>query len=81
VKVSRDRLIGWLCVLRMQFNAEQCIRMPRGVQAQLIEEGWLEVDTEEDWEGHRASQITQKGVDVSDMHGADWGIAVLLEAE
>lgn len=77
--ITEDRLIGWLCILRNQFdkNIRASLMIPDVVSAELAKRGWLELQTEEDWEGLHDALFTDEGKRVSDLNAAEWGIDAL----
>jgi hypothetical protein len=69
--ISKDRLIGWLCIARHQFSNGSACAMPRVVSDALIERGWMARDDGCDtWNAH----LTSAGLAVTDLNAPDWGI-------
>jgi len=68
--------IAWLCMWRLQHGTENNgeIFMPSAVSKALLRRGWIE----EAGDGHN---ITAAGVDITDLHGPDWGINTLGDPE
>ncbi len=77
--ISEDRLIGWLCILRHQFNGQhtETLSMPATVSAELHKRGWIEMENGLNWQGTHDTLFTDEGRRVSDLNAAEWGIDAL----
>lgn len=79
--IAESVLIGWLCVLRNQFEHGDGLQMPGAVYDALIARGWIDVDADPDWDGKRFARPTDAANSITDIHGPDWGVETLDEAE
>lgn len=75
--LSDHVLIGWLCMIRLNWDAEIPAFTPTVVQRALVAKGWLEIDDEADWQGNHQARWTDAGLAVSDLGGPEWGIETL----
>jgi hypothetical protein len=73
MSISEDRLIGWLCFVRLSFTNGRVADVPTEVQSELVRRGWIEVDDEEDFDG-LSTWVTDAGACISDLNGPEWGI-------
>jgi len=64
--VDENVLTAWLCVYRLQMDDgdEITFSMPTRVRSELEARGWIDADDE----------ITERGLMVSDLNAAEWGI-------
>lgn len=72
--IAEDKLIGWLCMIRLALSAGQCPFVPTEVQAALVKRGWLEVSPEVDWDDRHDATVTDAGCLVADLNAPEWGI-------
>jgi hypothetical protein len=79
--MTRDEmLIGWLCILRHNFDNEFSMTVPDYVSDALISRGWLvKEDDAADWDGKWNAHITDAGIAITDINAADWCIGTALE--
>lgn len=79
MRITRHKVIGWLCFSRYALELEGAtIDMPNIVVDFALEKGWLEGCSPstcgEDPENERAVHLTTKGCTVTDLHAVEWGI-------
>lgn len=72
--MSRENLIGWLCIARYHFWNDIPFRVPQPVRAALLAQGWVEVTEGLDGEGLDAVSVTDAGSAISDLWMPEWGI-------
>ena len=72
MRLSRAKLVGWLCILRL--NIDRPFYIPPAVQAQLVELGWCEVCEPLDDDGRRDIHVTEAGALASDLAAPEWGV-------
>lgn len=72
--IERDRLIGWLCMVRYSTSSGCPVMVPDLIQHALKAQGWLDVETEENSEGTHDIELSAAGLAVSDLNYAEWGI-------
>lgn len=72
--IAEDKLIGWLCFLRLTWGEDQVPAVPDNVSDSLIARGWITKQEDPDWQGRHEGRITDAGWAITDLHGADWGI-------
>ena len=77
--IADDKLIGWIVMVRLAFDGDRDPFLPTIVQRHLVERGWLEIDPEPQWNGHKQAHITDAGLAVTDLHGPEWGIDTMPE--
>lgn len=75
MRMSEDRLIGWLCIMRhnLDEDGDGVFFIPPEVKLQLVEHGWLEVG-EIGWDKQKWLHVTDAGCLVSDLAAPEWGI-------
>ncbi len=75
----RHVLEGWVCILRLNINscADPIFFTPNCIHEALSKDGWVEIDPEADWDGSHNVHITDAGMAVADLCGAEWGIDVI----
>lgn len=71
---DESKLVGWLCFARHQWShGVECV-IPNLLCAEMIRRGWMKrCDGRDGCEGFNA-HMTDKGVAVTDLHAAEWGI-------
>lgn len=76
MQISDDKLIGWLCILRNQFDGDttETLLVPDTVSAELAKRGWIDMDGDLNWQGTHDTLFTDEGRRVSDLNAAEWGI-------
>lgn len=74
MRLSEDKLVAWLCIIRLNFRERRQMVVPVHVQQQLCERGWMVVSEEPDWEGNHESHVTEEGTTASDLVAPEWGI-------
>ena len=62
-----EKLLGWLCIMRMNFSHDMAITLPPVVQRQLAARGWLEVSEKPDYDGNHYAHVTEAGAAASDL--------------
>lgn len=71
--MDQDKLIGWLCILRLQFGKSEAFYLPHAVRHEMERRGWIEVG-DADWDGNHRAGLTNKGMALSDLQAPEWGI-------
>lgn len=74
MKVSDERLVGWLCFVRWNQSNWCAANVPHEVFKDLMELGWLEQTS-------HGPILSAEGLKVSDLEAAEWGIDALPEEE
>ncbi|MHC5022026.1 MAG: hypothetical protein ACYTGX_18355 [Planctomycetota bacterium] len=74
--ISDERLIGWLCIMRLNWDGGVQFQMPHEVRAELTRRGWISSAEEPDWDGAYESSLTNDGVALCDLNAAEWGIGL-----
>lgn len=64
--------LGWLVILRHQFDHGFGFKVPTHIGQELVERGWIETRPGEN--NLRYVTITGEGDKVCDLHAAEWGI-------
>lgn len=72
--MSRENLIGWLCIARYHFWNDIPFRVPQPVRNALLAQGWVEIIDDPDGEGLDTVNITDAGGAISDLWMPEWGI-------
>lgn len=66
--MTDDHLIGWLCIMRLNWGADNRFNMPTEVRESLEKKGWIECHP-----AHGA-RLTDAGAAITDLHAGEWGI-------
>lgn len=74
MSLPEDKLIGWICMIRLALSNGQCPFVPTLVQEALCKRGWLEVNPEVDWDDRHEATVTDEGALISDLAAPEWGI-------
>jgi len=78
--IGETQLIGWLCMMRLQWDKKKTCFLPTAVTAGLVARGWMEQPSKEpDWDGDHTVTLTDAGVAVIDLNAPDWGINTIPE--
>ena len=74
--MDRNKLIGWLCIWRLQHGSPNDGRMcvPTKVRLAWIAAGWVEETGDRDRFGYCHSNLTDAGMLVTDLSCPEWGI-------
>ena len=74
--MDEKRLIGWLCIARLNVNLEEPMTVPEVVADGWVSRGWVEIGG---LNPNRANDVsyTAAGRAVVDLHGPDWGIGTI----
>lgn len=75
--LSDEKLIAWLCFMRLQWGQDFVPAIPPDVTDALISRGWFVQRSDLDWNGERDGTLTDAGVAMADIHGPDWGIKTI----
>lgn len=77
--ITEDKLIGWLCILRNQFDGDttETLMVPDAISAELARRGWITMESVLNWQGTHDTLFTDEGRRVSDLNAAEWGIDAL----
>lgn len=74
-------LIAWLCIMRYQLENDDppCFRVPESIGELWVERGWIGTRVTEN--GSTDVWVTGKGMAVTYLNSADWGIDLLPKKE
>lgn len=79
MKVSEDKLVGWLVAMLWHYQQAGGAHLPTAVLDQLVERGWVENPDEPQWDGKCPCGITPAGYALYDLHAPDYGIDTIPE--
>lgn len=65
--MREEYLLGWLCIMRLNWGCNNRFNLPTIVKAGMEERGWIECSP-------RGARLTDAGVAASDLVAPEWGI-------
>ena len=85
VKVTDDRLIGWLVMACEQWASDYPYSMPKSVAYEMIRRGWMQQELKQpgmgDGEEYVATSFTEAGMQVVALYAEQWGIDMSEDGE